>query len=116
VLLVVFGAGASYDSDPDHPPAFGLNVRADTLPSLEHDRPPLANRLFDNSLSSCQRWRHFQSADHYTQLRKADIAVEQELARLQAKPMPTLNDTQLAAIRFTFATAVGMPKSLAWHS
>lgn len=40
MLMVVFGAGASFDSSPDYPP----HVSA----SLEQNRLPLANRLFDN--------------------------------------------------------------------
>src|ERR1700721_2550176 len=39
MLMVIFGAGASYDSVPAHPP----NIR----PYLEN-RPPLANQLFAN--------------------------------------------------------------------
>jgi hypothetical protein len=45
VLLVVFGAGASYDSDPDHPPPAPAGGH---LLTIENHRPPLANRLFDN--------------------------------------------------------------------
>jgi hypothetical protein len=40
-LLVIFGAGASYDSDPDRLP-----------PELAHDRPPLAQDLFVKSAAT----------------------------------------------------------------
>ena len=40
MLMVVFGAGASFDSSPDYPPPVSV--------SIEQSRPPLANRLFEN--------------------------------------------------------------------
>lgn len=42
MLMVVFGAGASYDSSPDFPPGHAISVHL-------RWRPPLANQLFDNS-------------------------------------------------------------------
>ena len=38
--MVVFGAGASFDSSPDYPPSGSAYA--------DQSRPPLANRLFDN--------------------------------------------------------------------
>jgi hypothetical protein len=38
--MVIFGAGASYDSDPARPARHKLEQ------NTEQDRPPLANQLF----------------------------------------------------------------------
>jgi hypothetical protein len=45
MLMVIFGAGASYDSVPAYPPGVGIPT-GDALNS--HHRPPLANELFVN--------------------------------------------------------------------
>jgi hypothetical protein len=102
VLLVVFGAGASYDSDPDHPPEFNLNVRADRLPLFEHHRPPLANRLFDNRPQFLKTMQRFPACQPLIpQLRRAGVAVETELARLQAEASEyPERHRQLASIRY----------------
>jgi hypothetical protein len=102
MLLVVFGAGASYDSDPDHPPAYNPNMRADQLPPPEDHRPPLANRLFDNRLQFLSAMEMFpECRPLIPRLRRSGIAVEKELARLQveANIYPERHQ-QLAAIRY----------------
>ena len=53
MLTVIFGAGASYDSDPDNPP--GIT----TVP--DRHRPLLANELFearDNFITDLKRFRN----------------------------------------------------------
>ena len=45
MLLVIFGAGASYDSIPTYPPGTHIPT-GDTLNKFH--RPPLANELFEN--------------------------------------------------------------------
>ena len=103
MLLVIFGAGASYDSVPDHPPPtpplpamrrFGL-----TGP-FEDDRPPLASQLFDNRKPFVQAMTHFpECKELIPSLRKPDVMVEQELAKIreQAKSYPRAHQ-ELAAI------------------
>jgi hypothetical protein len=41
MLTIIFGAGASYDSDPGNPSANVVN------PSFDQNRPPLAKDLFN---------------------------------------------------------------------
>ena len=54
MLMVIFGAGASYDSSPDFPPpqpqaaVATVGTRPLTLHFRELWRPPLANHLFSN--------------------------------------------------------------------
>jgi hypothetical protein len=62
MIMVIFGAGASYDSVPSRSPKIGI-YRRKMLPS----RPPLATELFldldffiesyDSSLSACRSSR-----------------------------------------------------------
>lgn len=47
MLLVVFGAGASYDSSMDYSPSEERTVRDGSLIQLREFHPPLANGLFD---------------------------------------------------------------------
>jgi hypothetical protein len=95
VLLVIFGAGASYDSVPHFfPPAPHL--------SQELDRLPLANQLFDNRpifLSAMQKFEDCMAL--VPLLRKPGVLVERELARFQeqAQTFPRRYQ-QLAAIRY----------------
>src|SRR5687768_15702053 len=48
LLLVIFGAGASYDSAPTHPPPGSRRARLNQHPNVEECRPPLADHLFDD--------------------------------------------------------------------
>jgi hypothetical protein len=50
MLMVIFGAGASYDSVPSRPPA-SYSRRNNDEPDLRF-RPPLANELFDDEMIS----------------------------------------------------------------
>jgi hypothetical protein len=98
MLLVIFGAGASYDSSPAYPPG-------SSYPSSSggEDRPPLADHLFDNRLLFAV------ALDHYPQchaivpyLRHAGVRVEQELERLTNEAIggDAERHRQLAAVRF----------------
>jgi len=91
MLMVVFGAGASYDSDPSRP-----------VPQKQDFRPPLANELFENRPlfgDAIRRLPRCQPIIPY--LRAPGVSVEQELERLQAEGegYPE-GKRQLAAIRF----------------
>ena len=46
MLMVIFGAGASYDSCPTYPPGTPVHAKPDIL--NDYHRPPLANQLFAN--------------------------------------------------------------------
>jgi hypothetical protein len=94
VLLVIFGAGASYDSVADFPPSL-------SDAAVDWRRPPLANQLFDGRkrfIESMQRFPDFKPLA--TQLKYAD-QVERQLAVFeeQAKTFPERH-RQLAAIRY----------------
>lgn len=47
MLLVIFGAGASYDSAPSHPPPYRGSLSSAIPSGTETYRPPLANELFE---------------------------------------------------------------------
>lgn len=103
MLLVVFGAGASYDSDPDHPPRPGYSP-----PNIEYHRPPLANSLFDNRpqfLTAMQLFPECQPL--IPRLRKEGVVVEQELAKIEteATEYPERH-RQLTAIRYYLRSAL----------
>lgn len=113
MLLVIFGAGASYDSVPHHPPP-GPNFTALSIPSVsipapvEADRPPLADRLFDSRPIFVDVMRQFrQCMELVPLLRKRDISVEKELAKFQeqAKSFPRAHE-ELAAIRYYLHVAL----------
>jgi hypothetical protein len=92
MLLVVFGAGASYDS-------------VESFPQEQHPlRPPLAKDLFD------QRELFVDIASYFHQIspilpllrpRNGNVSVEQELQRLQADAASySKRHSQLAAVRY----------------
>ena len=99
MLMVLFGAGASYDSAPSYPP------RSSRLPGRDEERrPPLANELFENrdvfatgvsNLPKCKpiniRLRNIPE----------DTSIEQELQKIQAEAEgDPERHRQLAAVRF----------------
>jgi hypothetical protein len=115
VLLVVFGAGASYDSDPDHPPP--APASAGIFLSIEEHRPPLANRLFENRPQFLSTMDSFpECRPLIPRLRKSGVAVEQELARLlaEASSYPERH-RQLAAIRYYLRRALWDCENR-WHA
>jgi hypothetical protein len=77
-------------------------MRADELPTLEENRPPLANRLFDNRPQFLAAMEAFpECRPLIPHLRRSGVAVERQLARLQveANTYPE-RYPQLAAIRY----------------
>lgn len=98
MLMVVFGAGASYDSVPSRPP--------DRFPkgTLDDRRPPLANELFDDRPSfvdAMSKFRKCQPVIPYLQNLPKDGSVERVLEGLQAETEQyPERHSQLAAIRF----------------
>src|SRR5438045_2617448 len=92
-LLVIFGAGASFDSSPAHPPSVHSEAR-----------PPLANELFDNRLPFVQRMNVFPMCLPIIPLLQnlpENVSVEQRLEQLQAEATRyPLRHQQLASVRF----------------
>lgn len=98
MLLVVFGAGASFDSVP-HLPAPG--PPSEGLANWE-DRPPLANQLFDTRRIFVNLMEKFKDCQALVPiLRHSGTSVEKKLAEFQeqAKTFPQTN-RELAAIHF----------------
>ena len=100
MLLVVFGAGASYDSYPEVPASAPPVVQMQS--STEEDRPPLANQLFDNReifVALMEKFRDCQALVPI--LRQSGASVEKKLAefREQGKTFPRAR-RELAAIQY----------------
>lgn len=91
MLLVVFGAGASYDSDLNRPPTTHANQRY---------RPPLASSLFSPMY---HEWvhRYPQCQGLIPRLRAGSPRVEEELEKIrdEAKTRSTIR-RQLAAVKY----------------
>jgi hypothetical protein len=84
MLMVIFGAGASYDSAEAFAP--GLAGRENLCPS--DDRPPLANELFDNRREfalTTARFKECQSIVTFLRNRDEGISLEATLEQLQSK-------------------------------
>jgi len=96
MLLVIFGAGASYDSMPSHP----ANLRGPFI--VEQNRPPLANQLFEDRGHFAAALSEFPECHEIIPwLRKPqETTLEGELQRLQdqAQSYPARH-SQLAAVR-----------------
>jgi hypothetical protein len=105
MLLVVFGAGASYDSVYHHPPPeaqFATNLaRVQRFGLHEEFRPPLANQLFDDRPLFVKNMQEYQAFKPLVNLLRGDVRVEQRLAKFEdeAKTFPTRR-AQLTAIRY----------------
>jgi len=93
--MVIFGAGASYDSDPTRPSANYV------LPTPH--RPPLANQLFDNRPEFARDLSAFPECIPIVPLLRHTSAIEQQLERLrnEATEDPPYRQRlrQLAAVR-----------------
>lgn len=80
MLLIIFGAGASYDSSPRF-----LDFRSKIDAKLR--RPPLAKELFDENRFSDQMGRHAECAALFAQLRRLNTesgpSIEQELEKIR---------------------------------
>jgi hypothetical protein len=109
MLLVIFGAGASYDSvlhlPPPSPPTggqsnFGLSIPP-ARPSHEDSRPPLANQLFDDRGLFVQVMNEYVACKPLVNMLRGNVHVERQLAKFEqeAKTFPT-RLSQLAAIRY----------------
>jgi hypothetical protein len=116
VLLVIFGAGASYDSVPHLPPPppnsagqSNFGVRPPSLPRpYDEDRPPLANQLFDDRETFVKAMEQFGDCRALVPLlRKSGVSVEKELARFQEEAVKyPRRHCQLAAVRYYLHTAL----------
>jgi len=104
MLMVVFGAGASYDSVPAHPASRAIA----SMPSDEFsgwsDRLPLANQLFENRREFAEDMAHFPQSRPiipYLLPNQDGISLERVLQKLQdeAAEHPA-RYRQLAAIRY----------------
>jgi len=92
MLMVVFGAGASYDSSPDYPP-----TEQDVHSSIEGGgfylrgvRPPLANQLFELRpifASAAQKIPKCRLILGQLRDMSSDMSVEQELERLRERSL-----------------------------
>lgn len=95
--MVVFGAGASYDSVPHYPPRV---FAEDDLP----ERLPLANQLFDNRsqfVSAMRRYPECRPVVPWLRELADGVSLESELQRLQEEASETPErHRQLAAIGF----------------
>ena len=98
MLLVIFGAGASYDSAPSYHP------KSLTASSYNDDRPPLANELFGNRPHFAEGMARFPKCQPVIPLlrhRDKDVSVEQVLEQLQTEAENYAEGyRQLAAIRY----------------
>jgi hypothetical protein len=96
MLMVVFGAGASYDSAPSYP--------AGEWSVYEEDRMPLADQLFDNRKEFVKALNLFPKCKPIVtplRHRSGGIAIERELQRLQAEAAEyPERHKQLAAVRY----------------
>jgi hypothetical protein len=99
MLLVIFGAGASYDSNPANLP---LPAHHPAPEGASSRRPPLANQLFDLRTEFASVLSDFPECHAIvSHLRKPDVHIEGELERLQdeARGYPE-GWAQLAAVRW----------------
>jgi len=113
MLMVIFGAGASYDSSADYPP--GKEDRHQT-PSgeyvhLRRFRPPLANQLFELRTSFAtvaERIPKCQLILNELRNRPSDMSVEQQLEKLreQALGYPE-GQRQLVSVQFYLQWTIG---------
>lgn len=96
MLMVVFGAGASYDSVPSCPPEQSVHSYA--------ERPPLADQLFDDRPEFINAMKSFRDCLPIIPLlrhRRNGLSVEQVLQSLQAEAHDyPKRYKQLAAIRY----------------
>lgn len=102
MLLVIFGAGASFDSVHGLPATMILRAIRGTYGVMEDDRPPLANQLFDDRPDFVSAMSAFPAClALIPSLRKHNVVVERELARIQeqADHYPRVHQ-ELASIRY----------------
>lgn len=111
--MVVFGAGASYDSSPDYPP-----TEQDVHSSIEGGgfylrgvRPPLANQLFELRpifASAAQKIPKCRLILGQLRDMSSDMSVEQELERLRERSLNYPEGRrQLLSIQFYLQWTIG---------
>src|SRR6266849_1575931 len=102
MLLVIFGAGASYDSAPSHPPNRG------PLPTMiprgiDNHRPPLANQLFEERAlfaETLERYKQCLAIVPYLR-HLGERQLEEVLEHLQTEAESyAQGHRQLAAVRY----------------
>lgn len=97
MMMVIFGAGASYDSVPSRPPS---NHNRTALPS----RPPLADELFLDTGFFATSLRAFPKClpiVPYLQAHDSEVTIERRLEVLQAEgESDPQRKRQIAAVRF----------------
>ena len=105
MLTVIFGAGASYDSDPSNLP----DPTAETEDSRAA-RPPLAASLFDLRPQFVKALDNFPECKPivvYLRRPRRRVSLEAELERLQAESASDpVRVEQLAAVRFYLQTVI----------
>ncbi len=109
MLLVIFGAGASYDSVlhlPPPPPPSGSQSNFDYSPPPargpeEDSRPPLANQLFDNRGLFVQVMNSYAACRPLINQLRGNVQIERQLRKFEdeAESFPPRR-RQLAAIRY----------------
>jgi hypothetical protein len=105
MLTVIFGAGASYDSDPDRSSVIAPDRAYDKL------RPPLAKGLFDNPRYGVFAYRYPEALPLMAQLRRAarnnPSSVEEELDAISADlPFYSTAYRQLLALRYYLSAVI----------
>ena len=104
MLMVIFGAGASYDSvsslPPPPPSGFVPPGLPPPRPLDNDDRPPLANELFDNRREFVSVMDKFpQCKPIISRLRSGNVEQELEVLQEEAEEYG-IRHSQLAALRF----------------
>ena len=118
MLMVIFGAGASYDSSADFTPTeedTHLTPTKDRLVSLRSYRPPLANQLFElrkSFATAAEKIPKCQLILNQLRNRPSDMSVEQQLEKLreQALNYPE-GQRQLVSVQFYLQWIIGESQS-----
>jgi len=110
MLLVVFGAGASYDSAPMYKPDLGHRP----------ERPPLASQLFIDKprfAVAMRNFSEFQPLVPYLRHAHDGVGVEQLLQKYQEEASSDERRyQQLAAIRYYLQRILGSEQQSEWDS
>lgn len=103
MLLVIFGAGASYDSAPTYPPGSSVQGAGAGAALDEFYRPPLADRLFANRPAFAAALGHFAECQpivpRLRHLYKETVEEALEDLQVKAKTYPR-GVQQLIAVRY----------------
>ena len=111
--MVIFGAGASYDSFAKAPPGTAL-IGAYPQQRTVGNRPPLAKELFDVRFG--EYYGLFPECRPIVSLlQQSDISVEAELEKLQSRSDYQQGLVQLAAVRYYLQTMIWRCQNLWTH-